>query len=141
MRQWPIGRTFFLIVLSVLMTAHRNTRADESVVNSVHNLSTSGPGRIRALEESRVCIFCHTPHNASPQAPLWNRTNPQTHYRVYDSSTTDARIDQPGGATHRCECFSASLHSTNSFANSLAPDITGKPTGAKLILISTNTSK
>lgn len=84
--------------------------AQESVVDSVHNLSTSGRGRITAQEESRVCIFCHTPHNASPQAPLWNRFNPRTHYRIYSSSTTDARIDQPGGPSKMClSCHDGSI--------------------------------
>jgi len=85
-------------------------RADESVVNSVHNLSATGPGTIRALNEGEVCIFCHTPHNASPQAPLWNRYNPTTYYRIYQSSTTDARIDQPGGPSKMClSCHDGSV--------------------------------
>ena len=71
--------------------------ADESVVNSVHDLSVRGPGPIRAVGETEVCIFCHTPHNAAPQTPLWNRENPRRYYRIYDSSTTDARTDQPSG--------------------------------------------
>jgi len=84
--------------------------ADESVVNSKHDLSASGPGPVRALEESRVCIFCHAPHNASPAAPLWNRHNPTTYYRIYRSSTTDARIDQPGPASKLClSCHDGSI--------------------------------
>ena len=84
--------------------------ADESVVNSKHDLSTLGPGPIRAVDESRVCIFCHTPHNASADAPLWNRHNPTTHYRIYRSSTIDARIDQPGLASKMClSCHDGSI--------------------------------
>lgn len=97
-------------VLSALLLPPLGAAADESVVNSKHDLSTAGPGPVRALTESQVCIFCHTPHNASPAAPLWNRSNPQTHYRVYDSSTTDARIDQPGGASKLClSCHDGSI--------------------------------
>ncbi|MBW7904533.1 MAG: hypothetical protein LC135_07945 [Phycisphaerae bacterium] len=85
-------------------------RGDESVVNSKHDLSAFGPGPVRALGESEVCIFCHTPHNSSPAAPLWNRYNPQTHYRIYQSSTTDARIDQPGAASKMClSCHDGSV--------------------------------
>ncbi|MBI5863481.1 MAG: hypothetical protein HZB38_03005 [Planctomycetes bacterium] len=54
------------------------------------------------MNESEVCIFCHTPHGASPAAPLWNRTLPQTHYRIYQSSTLDARIGQPTGGSKLC---------------------------------------
>ena len=68
-------RTVMAALLCLLLWGGR-ARADESVVNSKHDLSTFGPGPIRALDESRVCIFCHVPHNASPAAPLWNRHNP-----------------------------------------------------------------
>jgi len=43
-----------------------------SVSNTKHNLSVSGPGNIKAVQETQICIFCHTPHNASPVYPLWN---------------------------------------------------------------------
>ena len=42
------------------------------VGNTKHNLSVSGPGPSQATSETEICIFCHTPHNASPGAPLWN---------------------------------------------------------------------
>ncbi len=84
--------------------------ADESIVNSKHDLSYRGPGPIRAVEESRICIFCHVPHNAAPQTPLWNRENPRTHYRIYESSTIDARIDQPSGPSKMClSCHDGSM--------------------------------
>jgi hypothetical protein len=37
-----------------------------------HNLSVSGPGDVKAISETQICIFCHTPHNASPVQPLWS---------------------------------------------------------------------
>ena len=86
------------------------TLADKSVVNSKHDLSFKGPGLTRAVHESQICIFCHTPHNAAPQTPLWNRENPRTHYRIYESSTTDARIDQPSGPSKMClSCHDGSM--------------------------------
>jgi predicted CXXCH cytochrome family protein len=42
------------------------------VYNTKHNLSVSGPGVVTAVSETQICIFCHTPHNAYPVAPLWN---------------------------------------------------------------------
>ncbi len=75
---------------------------DESVVNSPHDLSARGRGSTRALQENKVCIFCHTPHNAMPQTPLWNRHLPRTHYRIYESSTLDARVNQPSGPSKMC---------------------------------------
>lgn len=84
--------------------------AQDSVVGSLHDLSVSGPGDIHALFEEQVCIFCHAPHNATGQAPLWNREMPPTHYRIYQSSTTDARIDQPSGPSKMClSCHDGAL--------------------------------
>ena len=84
--------------------------ADESVVHSKHDLSAQGPGPVRGVYENEICIFCHAPHNAAPQSPLWNRANPRTHYRIYESSTTDARIDQPSGPSKMClSCHDGSM--------------------------------
>lgn len=46
--------------------------AQAGVVNTKHNLSVKGPGTIKAVRETDICVFCHTPHNASPAYPLWN---------------------------------------------------------------------
>jgi len=73
-----------------------------SVVDSVHNLSASGAGSIRASDESGVCMFCHTPHDASPDTPLWNRRLPGTTYTPYASSTAVAAPGQPTGASLLC---------------------------------------
>jgi predicted CXXCH cytochrome family protein len=74
----------------------------QSVVNTVHNLSISGPGSIKATSESEICIFCHTPHNSSPQGPLWNRANSGATYLLYNSSTTQAMPGQPDGSAILC---------------------------------------
>ncbi len=84
--------------------------ADDSIVNTVHDLSARGPGPVRAHEETRICIFCHTPHNAAPQTPLWNRHGSPTNYRIYQSSTLDARVDQPSGPSKMClSCHDGAL--------------------------------
>jgi predicted CXXCH cytochrome family protein len=92
-------RMIFGLVMAWTMSA---SASDDSVVNSPHDLSTRGPGPIRALHETQVCNFCHTPHNAVPQTPLWNRRSPPTHYRIYESSTLDARVNQPSGPSKMC---------------------------------------
>jgi len=67
-----------------------------SVVNSKHNLSTSGPGTIKSDNYSEVCVFCHTPHGANQNitgAPLWNRSAMPADFAVgdlYNSSTLEA---------------------------------------------------
>jgi predicted CXXCH cytochrome family protein len=72
-------------------------------MNTRHNLSVSGTGAIRALTEDRVCIFCHTPHNASPLSPLWNKELEPKVYTVYTSATLRAApLPQPFGPTKLC---------------------------------------
>ena len=103
-------RGYGLILIGLVAAGAVAARADESVVNSKHDLSVRGPGPIRAVEENQICIFCHAPHNAAPQTPLWNRENPRVHYRIYESSTTDARIDQPTGQSKMClSCHDGSM--------------------------------
>ncbi len=77
--------------------------AQTSIVNTKHNLSVSGPGPYKALSETRICLFCHAPHNARIQAPLWNREDSVTSYLTYKSSTlTPGLVSQPNGSTKLC---------------------------------------
>lgn len=73
-----------------------------SIVASPHDLSASSGGTVRASVEDEICIFCHTPHNASPVGALWNRAlSPQT-YQVYSSRALDANPGQPTGSSKLC---------------------------------------
>src|SRR5574341_1159805 len=54
------------------------TGSAANVQGTKHDLSTTGPGPIRADVSSvvsEVCVFCHTPHGAAAisGAPLWNK--------------------------------------------------------------------
>lgn len=103
-------KTVWLIAGSLVLGFAAVTAAQDTVVGSPHDLSVSGPGTTRALFEEQVCIFCHAPHNATGQSPLWNRLSTTTHYRIYESSTTDARIDQPSGPSKMClSCHDGSI--------------------------------
>jgi hypothetical protein len=56
------------------------------IANTVHNMSVSSPGTIKATAETEICIFCHIPHNApSVGRPLWNHDMPATGYTMYGS--------------------------------------------------------
>jgi predicted CXXCH cytochrome family protein len=89
-----LGSGFALTVLA-------QTTAD--IVNTKHNLSMTGPGVARASTETRICIFCHTPHNATPLSPLWNKDLEPQAYTVYTSSTLKAGLlSQPSGPTKLC---------------------------------------
>ncbi len=86
----------------------------EDIVNTKHNLSSSGPGTLKATTESRVCVFCHTPHGSTvaPNAPLWNRTLSTAVYTEYSSDSFDgaATIGQPSGSSKLClSCHDGAL--------------------------------
>ncbi len=74
----------------------------QGLATTVHNLSISGPGSVKATSETELCVFCHTPHNSSPQQPLWNKSDPGINYTLYNSSTAEATIGQPTGTSLLC---------------------------------------
>lgn len=92
---------FALLILMVFLTTV--AAASGSIFNSRHNLSTSGKGEIRSTTETRVCIFCHSSHNASSEGPLWNHvTTSPGKFNTYTRSTLDSKTEQPNGATKLC---------------------------------------
>jgi predicted CXXCH cytochrome family protein len=64
-----------------------------AVVSTKHDLSVRGRGRVAATSEPRVCVICHTPHNARPAAQLWNHlTDGAQTYTTYGSSSFDSGV-------------------------------------------------
>jgi hypothetical protein len=113
-----------LVVALVLLLAGTLARAQIAATNKMsdvrgtrHNFSaayadgasTPAGGKvpvrvIKASTETQVCVFCHTPHEATPSivAPLWNRTISTSTYIPYQSSSLDATVGQPGGSSKLC---------------------------------------
>ncbi|MHC4427729.1 MAG: cytochrome c3 family protein [Planctomycetota bacterium] len=94
--------TRILPILLALLAASVAWAQGRSVVDTVHNLSSSGPGMIRATGEGEVCIFCHTAHGGSATVPLWNRREAVAPYTIYTSSALDAETGQPTGSSKLC---------------------------------------
>jgi predicted CXXCH cytochrome family protein len=100
--------------------------AQERVADTVHNLSASGPGRIRAQTESQICIFCHAPHNTAGVRPLWNRDLPISSYQIYRSTTLDAKPGQPTGPSKLClSCHDGTIALGNVLSRSEQIRMTG----------------
>ncbi len=119
-------------VLSV--NAQDPTRGD-TVINTPHNLSTSGPDVIRATTEEQVCIFCHSPHNSAPVQPLWNRQAPISAYIPYTSSALDSNPGQPTGTSKLClSCHDGTIALGNVISRdqviSMSQGITTLPPGS-----------
>ena len=92
-----VARLFTMVFLALAAPA-----VLAAVSTTKHNLSVSGPGTIKATGESQICVFCHTPHSAAPNSPLWNRRSPGSTYTPYSSSTAVAIPGQPTGASILC---------------------------------------
>ncbi len=73
-----------------------------SISISKHNLSSRGVGLMSSHDGPEICVFCHTPHSASPQNPLWNRTSSGVTYTPYSSTTLKASVGQPTGSSRLC---------------------------------------
>lgn len=100
----PSGRLLVLAALLIPAMAGGSVQGT-TVVNTPHNLSISGGGgvhNVRATDEARVCIFCHTPHHAAAEGPLWSRKSNISTYVPYASTTIKANPQQPKGASRLC---------------------------------------
>ena len=118
------SRTFLRVAAAVTVVALGLTTfvgdtwsaRESNVRQTKHNLSSSGPATLKATTETQVCVFCHTPHGATPGVtPLWNRQLSTQTYTPYTSATLDANViegqlQQPGGTSKLClSCHDGSL--------------------------------
>ena len=97
-----IRAALVVLAAAAVVASGQPAHAQSAVTQTRHNLAPSGPGAVKAADASGVCVYCHTPHDASPSRGLWNRLLPPVTYRIYTSSTTKARIDQPTGSSRLC---------------------------------------
>lgn len=73
-----------------------------TVAGTKHNFGSLSPADVKTADSTEICVFCHTPHNSNPAAPLWNQTMSGSSYNVYDSLTVVAAIGQPTGSSKLC---------------------------------------
>lgn len=105
--QRNILATAALLLLTALLPASVLASPQEMhIVDTPHNLSVTG-GRggahgVKSNDETRICIFCHTPHHASSEGPLWSRKSNLTMYVPYFSTTINAIPGQPQGVSRLC---------------------------------------
>jgi len=78
-----------IIILTVTPQVHG------IVAGSAHDLSPRKDG-------SQSCQFCHTPHMALSNTPLWNHRLSDAIYTIYQSSSLDAEVGQPTGSSKWC---------------------------------------
>jgi hypothetical protein len=75
------------------------------VASTVHNLSVSGPGEIRAMNETEICKFCHIPHNSAGPTALWSQTMSRAEYQtppLRSGRSAGRSAPQPDGSSRLC---------------------------------------
>ncbi|MHC4213886.1 MAG: cytochrome c3 family protein [Planctomycetota bacterium] len=77
-------------VIAVLLTS----QAGAAVKGSPHDLSALGDGN--------ACSFCHTPHGSSLTTPGWSHKLSTAVYKIYQSSSLEAKVGQPTGDSKMC---------------------------------------
>ena len=65
-----------LVITAVLLLAWAGTSWAATISNTKHDLSSTSTASVKASTQGEICIFCHTPHKASPAGgrPIWNHT-------------------------------------------------------------------
>jgi len=67
----------FAVLAIGATSAYAGNAPQQGVLGSKHDITRAQPGYYRVDDFGRVCIYCHTPHNAQvnplDNAPLWNR--------------------------------------------------------------------
>lgn len=120
--RFSVGLLALVLMLAVTLVqgAIAVTNKISDVRGTKHNLSAVADGTatpsggqvpvraVKASSETQVCVFCHTPHEATTGivAPLWNRTLSAQSYTPYTSSSMDADATElavgPGGTSKLC---------------------------------------
>lgn len=88
------------------------SRHDLSALNKRGYKTETGPMQGGSFNDyGETCIYCHTPHNGSSAAPLWNRELPkQEGYQMYSSPNFDSKVDAPDGISLAClSCHDGSV--------------------------------
>ncbi len=78
-----------------------------AVSGTAHDLS-SASGTDYGADSAEICVYCHTPHEASTAGPLWNRTNPSGITDVYGNpnGTINATLPVNYDSTDAVLCLS-----------------------------------
>jgi hypothetical protein len=131
-----LGIPFMLLVFVMLFGT--SSMASAAIISNImatkHNLSASGPGPVKAVSETQICVFCHTPHGGDNTggAPLWNRPTSTASYNPYVSISMDAT--QPPGAPGASSKLCLSCHD-GTLAIGLVINLRGK--GANILMHNT----
>jgi len=112
---------FFLIILACMGVAVSfafDLGDPTDGPNNKHNLSNQSNNTVKAQPlasdgTDQICIFCHTPHSATPDSPLWSRPDPaSSNFPIYGNPLVigGGLGADPSGQTTRSQYNTAALY-------------------------------
>lgn len=122
----------------VMLMAAVGTASALSIKNSKHDLSKDATGvTYQATNTDQICVFCHTPHNAVQNIPLWNRTNPTaSEFTLYSSSSMNNKPVKSGFTADSISLFCMSCHDG---ATGLGSAVHNDPNGTPITMDASGT--
>ncbi|MHC4364637.1 MAG: cytochrome c3 family protein, partial [Planctomycetota bacterium] len=79
------------------------------------------PHDLSAVAGGNTCSFCHTPHGALTDTPLWNHKLSTAVYNIYQSSSLEAKVGQPTGSSKLClSCHDGTVALTETISSSFS---------------------
>ena len=124
-----------ILVATAMLTLCSASAFAMSISNSKHNLSITGTGSIKASSQTQMCIYCHTPHNAFRNVPLWNRSAVAGTFQLYTSSNTlsnatkTSKLDQNSISIFCLSCHDGTNGNGGTAANITAATVYKSVTG------------
>jgi hypothetical protein len=93
----------------------------QSIIGSPHDMSNGlgGDGNWASLDEDQVCVFCHTPHDASPAVPLWNHEMSSGTFQPYTGLDLDHVPWEGASAPNNMSKFCLGCHDGVTALNAL----------------------
>jgi predicted CXXCH cytochrome family protein len=91
---------FKIAATALLMVS--GTVSAQTIANTRHDL---GWWLGNNTDNGQICVYCHTPHNASetqPAPPLWNKVQTTSTFAIYSSPTINNPTGQPEGSSLAC---------------------------------------
>lgn len=95
----------WIIILAAALMMVTGVVNAQTIAGTQHDLSadtTYGADADDSIDNGEVCVYCHTPHSANANAPLWNKNYTPPVFTLYDSLTLDTSPVQPGAQSLAC---------------------------------------
>ena len=93
-----------LLLAGFAQPAFAQVNSKSSIINSKHDFRAGSSAQLRSTGTNDACVFCHTPHNASPGSYLWNNKLSNRDFPTYSSSTMQSTVTavQPQDVSKLC---------------------------------------